>query len=138
MEAQYVATNRWEAWIHVGPASGVKRQHQFSRNATGWTPTNESSGKVYATHGQDELDDLDGLSADELDAIRFDQGEKGTPASAQQEADDQAPKWQEQWGGPGSPEERKWPKEMGEEMEDVLVEELSEACNIFPNETGLG
>ena len=112
--AQYVATKKWETWIHEGPASGLKRQHQFSRNATGWTPTKRSTGKVYATHGQDELDDLDGLGAEELDVILFDQGERATPASAQQEADDQALKWQEQLGGPGNPEELKWPEEMGE------------------------
>ena len=65
--AQYMATKKWEKWIHEGPASGLRRQHQFSRSATGWAATKHSSGEVKATQPYDELYDLDGLSAAELE-----------------------------------------------------------------------
>ena len=96
--AQHMAMKKWELWINEGPAAGLRRQHQFSRTADGWAPTKASSGKIRVTDGEDELDDMDGLSAADLDALRFEQGIRGTPAIAQQEVDDQAEKWSEQWG----------------------------------------
>ena len=69
-----MAMKKWELWINEGPAAGLRRQHQFSRTADGWAPTKASSGKIRVTDGEDELDDMDGLSAADLDALRFEQG----------------------------------------------------------------
>ena len=86
----------------------------------------------------DELDDLDGLSAQELDTVRIDQNMKGTLATAQQEVDDQARKWEDQWAAHQEIEELRWPEEMGEEVEEIMIQELLEESLTFPNETGLG
>ena len=45
-----------------------------------------------------ERDDIDGLSTDELEALKVNQSDVGEPVSAQAEANDQAEAWAEQWG----------------------------------------
>ena len=87
---------------------------------------------------QDELDDLDGLSTDDLNSLRLEQAGKGTPAAAQQEADDQANKWHRQWGAGLHFGDLQWPADMGDELPELLIDELLEASGTFPNETGLG
>ena len=96
--AQYASYKKWDKWIHEGAAGGLRRQHRFSRVANGWAPTKRSTGKTFETAEEDEIDELEGLSRENIDALRFEQGQEGTPATAQQEADDQATKWSEQWG----------------------------------------
>ena len=136
--AQLMAMKKWELWINEGPAAGLRRQHQFSRTADGWAPTKASSGKISPTDGEDELDDMDGLRAADLGALRFEQGSTGTPVTAQQEVDDQAEKWSEQWGCELNIDEPVWPKEMGSGMVELIYDELIRACASFPNHTGLG
>ena len=46
----------------------------------------------------DELDDVDGLSLDELESLKFEQAVGTPPATAQQQADDEAEAWRQQWG----------------------------------------
>ena len=101
-------------------------------------PTKKSSGTVRATDPTDELDELEGISAEELDAARFEQDCRGTPATAQQEVDDQAEGWSKQWGCDLDIEEPKWPADMGEGMAELLHDEVLYACKSFPNHTGLG
>ena len=66
--AQLASMLNYKTWIESGPAKGLRRQHQFSRNATGWTET-----ALCRTNGNGELgerDDLDGLSDDQIEAIK--------------------------------------------------------------------
>ena len=88
--AQHASLMKWTKWIHEGPADGLIRQHKFSRTVKGWTPTAKSTGVIAGIEQEDELEDLDGVGVDDLNAIRFDQASAGTPATAQQEADDEA------------------------------------------------
>ena len=37
--AQSKALVSWVQYLHEGPASGLRRQHQFTKTATGWTET---------------------------------------------------------------------------------------------------
>ena len=101
-------------------------------------PTAKSSGVVAGVDQEDELDDLEGLSTDDINQLRFDQSVKGTPATAQQEADDEAENWSGHWGAGTKCEELKWPEDMGDELSELVAEELKEACRTFPKDTGLG
>ena len=42
--AQYATVVKWSKWIHEGPAHGLRRQHQYSRVAHGWTPGTQLRG----------------------------------------------------------------------------------------------
>ena len=37
--AQLASMKSYQEWIEGGSGCGLRRQHQFSRNATGWTET---------------------------------------------------------------------------------------------------
>ena len=136
--AQKAPLIKWTKWIHDGPASGLRRQHQFSRTTQGWTPTKKSSGKVQHIDEDDELDDVEGLDRDELESLKFEQAIGSPPATAQQQADDEAEAWHGQWGKGVDIEPLRWPSEMGEDLARILREELVEAARTFPNHTGLG
>ena len=88
--AQQAALCKWTNWIHDGPASGLRRQHCFSRGTQGWTATRKSSGGVQPFGVEDELEDIDGLSQEELEALKFEQAIANPLATAQQQADDEA------------------------------------------------
>ena len=77
--AQHAALMKWTHWIHEGPADGLRRQHRFSRTVKGCTPTDKSSGIIAGVDQEDELEDLEGISMDDLNQIRFDQSIKGHP-----------------------------------------------------------
>ena len=62
----------------------------------------------------------------------------GTPATAQQEADDQTDSWGMRWGAGTQVERLQWPDDMGEALPEMIADELLEACRTFPTETGLG
>ena len=86
---------KWTAWLAEGPGNSLKKLHRFSREATGWTESAKSKGV------SDEIvedDDVDGLSKEELEALRSNQSDTGEPVNAQAEANDQAEAWAIQWG----------------------------------------
>ena len=60
-----IATKRFETWVTEGPAAGLKRQHLFSRTAVGWIP---DKCDVQEEVKLSELDDLEGISAEQLRA----------------------------------------------------------------------
>ena len=97
--AQYAAALKWVSWIREVPAGGFRRQHRFSRNADGWAATQKSTGNIADVRQQDEIDELEGLSTEDLNNLKYHQGKAGTPATAQHEADDQADSWHKHWGG---------------------------------------
>ena len=112
--AQLIAMMKWVTWIREGPALGLRRQHRFTRNVGGWSPTEASSGKIAETDVRDELDELEGLSRQAIDDLKFQQADGGSPATAQQEADQQADSWHKQWGRGLEVEELHWPADMGD------------------------
>ena len=87
---------------------------------------------------RDELDELQGLSSQDINELRFQQAEGQAPATAQQEADQQADGWHEQWGASLKEDVLHWPEDMGEELPAIIAEELCEEAQSFPDETGLG
>ena len=62
----------------------------------------------------------------------------GAPATAQQEADNEAEAWSKHWGAGTHGDQLQWPDEMGEELPGIVAEELLEACRTFRTETVLG
>ena len=101
-------------------------------------PTKPSSKQVQPIDVNDELDDVDGLSMEELNSLKFEQAEGNPPATAQQQADDEAGTWNKQWGSETQAAPLKWPADMGEELPRILREELIEAAKTFPKHTGFG
>ena len=136
--AQQAAVIKWTDWIHDGPASGLRRQHQFSRGTQGWTPTRKCLSEVQPIDAEDEMDHVEGLSREELDAVKVDQVGGNPPANAQQQVDDEAEAWMGQWGKGTRVEPLIWPSDMRDELAQILREELIEASDTFPNHTGLG
>ena len=86
---------KWTSWLLDGPTNGLGRQHRHTRTATGWT---QSAGSKGEEHEVGDRVDLDGLSQEQLLAIKLNVSEKGEPVVAQSEANDQATAWAEQWG----------------------------------------
>ena len=78
--------------------------------ATGWAEVADSKGNENQL-GED--DDLDGLSQEQLQAIRTISLDSGAPVDAQYESNDQATAWGEQWGSKlAKVEEVQWPIDM--------------------------
>ena len=98
----------------------------------------KSTSKGADMDERDELEDLQGLSSQDVNGLRFQQAEDNAPTTAQQEADQQADMWHTHWGAALERDVLQWPDDMGEELPELLVEELCEAANTFPDETGLG
>ena len=105
---------KWVTWIKEGPSLGLRRQHRFSRNVGGWSPTEASTGKIAETDARDGLDGLGGLSRQAIDELKFQQADGTSPAIAQQEADQQVASWHKQWGCDLVEKELQWPTDMGE------------------------
>ena len=134
--AQLASINSYKLWIESGPAKGLRRQHQFSRNATGWTETalDKDNGNEVGDH-----DDLDGLSEEQIEAIKTKVGDASSPANAQCEANDQAAAWKEVWGGELADRNNPtWPGDLGTIPPMIIVQALLAAANTFRRETGLG
>ena len=117
---------------------GLRRQHQFSRGTQGWTPTRKCLSEVQPIDAEDELGHVEGLSREELDAVKVDQVGGNPPANAQHQADNEAEAWMEQWGKGTKIEPLLWSRDMRDELAQILREYLIEAGNTFPNHTGLG
>ena len=82
----------YQDYLNGGPALGLGRQHRMSRTAVGWIPTKVGSSKLLMV---DDLDDTDGLSAEDMVAVLRHECSLQSPLDAQQEAEEQA----ENWGG---------------------------------------
>jgi len=93
--AQLASIKGYILWVVGGPAGGLRRQHQFTRIATGWTETalNKQSGNELG-----DQDDLDGLSEVQIEAIKAEIGDERSPADAQAEVNDIAVAWKKVWG----------------------------------------
>ena len=59
------AAERFADWLNDGPAAGLKRQHLFSRTATGWQDDTVAS---QPNTNLSEMDDTEGISKEQLAA----------------------------------------------------------------------
>ena len=109
--AQLASIKGYILWVSSGPAGGLRRQHQFSRVPTGWTETalDKGSGNEIG-----DLDDLDGLSEIQIEALKTKIGDTSAPADAQADVNDQAAAWKKVWsGGPLDRSDPTWPEDLG-------------------------
>ena len=86
--------SNYQDYLNGGPALGLGRQHRMSRTAVAWTSTKVGTSKLLII---DDLDDVDGLSADDMAAVLRHECSIRSPLDAQQEAEDQADKWSDIW-----------------------------------------
>ena len=93
--AQLASIVGYVLWVASGPAGGLRRQHQFTRIATGWTETalNKLNGNELG-----DQDDLEGLSESQIESIKGPVGDEHAPADAQAEVNDLAVSWKKVWG----------------------------------------
>ena len=77
-----------------GPAKGLKRQHLYSRVATGWIPS--KCGKQTETT-LTELDEMEGLSIEQLQAAFAPTPAADPPLGAQHLANAERADWAVQW-----------------------------------------
>ena len=72
-------------------AAGLRRQHRFTRLPKGWIET-------ALTDGADEKlgdDEVEGLTTQQMEAVKGGRLQVSVPASAQHEANDEAVVWNE-------------------------------------------
>ena len=115
-------------WLSGSAGSG-KAQPMAYEGSTGspgtwlgWVPTEKSTGAVTDVDARDELDELQGLSRQEINDLKFQQAENRAPATAQQEADQQADMWHKHWGDGLSIKDVQWPDDMGEDLPGIIAE----------------
>lgn len=73
-------TERFAIWVTEGSANGLKRQHLFSKCATGWVA---DQCEEQQTTNLSELDDLEGIPQEQLRAALLPNPKAGTPVGAQ-------------------------------------------------------
>ena len=93
-KAARLASDRFADWLRGGPAKDLKRQQLYSRVATGWVPSKR--GKHPATVTSD-LDDLEGLSPEQLQSALAPTPAADTPLGAQHLANTERADWAIQW-----------------------------------------
>ena len=79
-QAARIATRRFSEWIAGGQANGLRRQHLFTRSTTGWVA--DSTDDQVGTN-LSELDELEGISQQQLKAALTPSSGMGTPVGAQ-------------------------------------------------------
>ena len=111
----------WADWLADGIAKGGRSVFRWSRGAIGWIP----APRTY-TVGDDDQVVPDALPDDE-----------GVPASPQQEVEDQATAWAEQWGCGTDILDTVFPN-ITAFPDPRTIEDLTDAILSFPRDTALG
>jgi hypothetical protein len=112
--AAKMATEKFTNWINEGPANGLRRQHLFSRCATGWAP---SKVGVQPDPELNDHDDLEGVSQEEIIAAINPSTTSPTPLGAQMLANSERKDWCKQWASDAAPDVLHWP-------DDIELEQL--------------
>ena len=89
-----ISASNFAAWLKDGPAAGLTRHHMFIRTATGWTDSKNGSE---TSPDISELDDLEGLSPEQLWAACSPTTSAQTPLGAQHLANSELADWGVQW-----------------------------------------
>ena len=121
-------------WLREGPAAGLKRQHLFIRTATGWTDSKVGNESTPVTS---ELDDLEGLSPEQLQAACSPTTSAQTPLGAQHLANAELADWGIQWAVGSNHDKLDWP-DITEPLPPISLKKFRDALFSFPAGTGLG
>ena len=100
---------RFAEWIEEGPGGGLKRQHSLSRTATGWIPGKDPRREKV---NLSELDDLEGLSQEQLRSALAYSPDVTPPLAAQNAANSERKSWGAQWASESQHDELAWPEEI--------------------------
>lgn len=92
--AAIASARRFEEWIADGRANELKRQHLLSRTATGWIPDKAGQPEAVQTS---ELDDLEGISREQLRSALLHCPGSSSPLAAQDAANSERTAWGIQW-----------------------------------------
>ena len=84
-----------------------------------------------------ELDDLEGISREQLKAALAPSNVAGTPVGAQYAANVEKVKWGIQWDVDAQPDQLEWPEET-ETLEPISLSQFRQALFTFPAGAGLG
>ena len=133
-KAARLAAARFTQWLQEGQASGLRRQHQLSRTATGWIAS--KAGQAGKT-GVNERDELDGVSADELRDATLPTEDGLSPLAAQRLANSEKDDWSKQWAVDKQPDDLEWPCDM-QQLPPVSLSHFKATLFSFANGTGLG
>lgn len=126
---------KWGNGLTEGATCGLGKQHRFTRNALGWTPTREGEAMLLEVG---DRDDADGLTPDELASVLGNPASGVTPYNAQQLAEAEATSWGKEWLVEGQPPQMTWPDDIGEPPSQRTVDVIRWAAATFPAGTGLG
>lgn len=116
-------------WLHEGSANGLKRQHLLTRTATGWIPTKVDSAE---TTSNEDPDELEGLSAAELAAVRGVPDSAPSPLGAQQTANAERVVWGSEWGAGASRQEPMWTSDDSMIPLQLILAEFRAGLATFP------
>ena len=94
--------------MNDGPAAGLKRLHLMSRTAMGWIP---DKCDVQEEVNLSELDDLEGLSQEQLRTAIAYSPLAATPLATQGAANSERKAWGAQWASDSLHDELIWPDE---------------------------
>ena len=133
-KAARLATARFEAWVNDGPAKGHKRQHLLSRAASGWIPSKVGSQPVAELS---ELDELDGITEEQLKNATAPVTDKLSPLASQRLANSERSDWCKQWATDMQHDTLEWPEET-EQLPPFTLQFFKAALFSFANGTGLG
>ena len=145
----------FKTWLQDGPATGLGRQHKFTRVTMGWTAstllrTQEShEGDSGLQHGEPldgEAHMGEGVCAEFPDAsdVLDEQGQCGgpedadRPATLQEEAENDATRWGAEWLCDAQGYSLPWPEHMGQTLPPLDVTKVKAAIFSFSASTGLG
>jgi len=128
------AARRFEEWIADGRASGLKRQHLLSRTTTGWIPDKCGPSEEVQTS---ELDDLEGISSEQLRSALAYSPQADSPLAAQDAANSERTAWGNQWAMNLEHDELVWPEE-SDALPPMSLERFKCSLFSFAAGTGLG
>ena len=129
-----IRRKQWLEWIKGGPASGLGRQHKFTRTTHGWVPTRV--GVPPHAHPRDS----DARCENSQTATsRIAQAASGParPLSAQEVVEAEADEWAKHWGSDTQPPNIEWPSDLGPMPARPTVHRLRRVLRTFPARTGL-
>ena len=112
----------------------AQEQHLFARTATGWTA--DKCGEQPQTV-LSELDDLEGLSPEQLRSALAPSPGSDTPLGAQHIANSERASWSVQWATAMEHDALQWPDET-EPLPPITLKLFKDALFSFANGTGLG
>ena len=131
----------WLQWVVGGPARGLRHQHRFTREPTGWIDTRVDTAPPPDDGRPPSVGERegDGIYVQESRLLRWDVHSAPAPLGQQALVDREADEWALHWQvGVGPPTALPWPTDMGPALPRPTVADIHAAAMKFSADTGLG